>query len=200
MCATKAKGGGRKEGTIFKSDMPRVGLARSFSSPTGIARTHGKVGLTCPICGIRFERYAAWVRKVSGNCTCSRACAAEARKVRVITQCRVCGTEMELTPSNAVRVVTCSRRCSRLRRGDIHGVGEYIAAAKAVSDRGTCAECGSAVGPWVVRNLRPHGDVVFPEFDTRAAELWCRRCHLRGAAPLGAPARLAKQMNGSAAH
>lgn len=167
-----------------------------ISNLTSIRRTHGKTGMTCPICGIRFERYMSHLERV--DCpTCSVACAGMARRVRIITNCTVCGTAMEQTPSNAARITTCSKRCSSLRRtsgnplANPSSTAAYkVAAAKAL-EAGQCKICGVKHGPWSVVGIK----VEYSDGRTsllESGELWCRQCHLAKASTLGAQARRAQ--------
>jgi hypothetical protein len=169
-------------------------MTKELSNLSGLHRTHGMMYLTCPICFINFGRYASQIADVS-NPTCSYACAGKAREVRVFTPCMVCGVEMEQTPSEAARVVTCGTRCSRIRKslGNItpikpKGTKAYKDRVKAIQSISKCANCETTLGPWAIRGL---------EFDYSGEEpamvsdgyLWCRACHLKDVAPLGTPAR-----------
>ena len=164
-----------------------------ISNLTPISRTHGKAGMTCPICGIRFERYISHLARV-GCPTCSYACAGMARRVRIITNCRVCGTAMEHTPSDAARITTCSKRCSSLRRTGGNplvspsGTAAYKNAAAKALEAGQCKICGVKHGPWSVVGIKvEYSDGIASLLAN--GELWCRQCHLAKASALGAHAR-----------
>lgn len=169
-------------------------MAKELSNLSGLNRTHGMMYLTCPICFITFGRYACQVARVE-NPTCSYACAGKAREVRVFKPCIVCGVEMEQTPSEADRVVTCSKRCRFIRKTQGRGqpvrlgsTGVYRAAVKELYALGGCAKCATKIGPWAVRGLQfefVDGYAVMKS----SGELWCRACHLTDVAPLGTPAR-----------
>lgn len=169
-------------------------MTKELSNLSGLSSTHGMMYLKCPICFITFGRYACQVARVE-NPTCSYACAGKAREVRIFTPCIVCGAEMEQTPSEAARVVTCGKRCSRIRRssGNItpikpQGAKVYRDRVKDIQSLSKCESCETTLGPWAIRGL---------EFDYSGAEpvmvadghLWCRACHLKDVAPLGTPAR-----------
>lgn len=164
------------------------------SNENKLRTASGKIGLICPICGLKFATYAAWAKKVN-VCCCSRACAAEARKVRVITQCVSCGKDMEHTPSDAARITTCSKVCSTLRRVKGNGAplrnssaAIYQEAAKRISQSQECSSCGVLHGPWCVVGLQYRWDHGVPTM-VHDGELWCRKCHLDRASKLGVLAR-----------
>jgi len=179
-------------------------VMRGFNSKNGLAfQQTNKTGydesrymhLVCPICLTPYHRPPSHIARCKGVSTCSVACAVIARRVRVETHCVTCGKSMEQTPSNAVRVVTCSKECSTVRRiKDIatvkpYGLGVYIAKVKEIKSFSQCKNCGVEVGPWVVRGLgaavSPSGEVELDESD---AELWCRHCHLEKESPAASTA------------
>ena len=149
--------------------------------------------VSCPVCWTRFSRPPSHLSRASVS-TCSRACAAEARVVRVSTECVICGKEMSMIPSDVGKVTTCSTACSTLRRIKLGtrktSFAKYQKAAKRIRTRGSCQKCGTNCGPWVIRgmtsNMQENGTVTVNE---SGAELWCRHCHLKDIAHLGAPAR-----------
>lgn len=165
---------------------------KQISNLSSLLTTHGKTGARCPICGIHFERYACHLARAN-NPTCSRACAAIARRVRVHTKCTICNADMDQTPSNAARVVTCSKACSIIRRvkGEEpcpRNSAAYKKAARAIADRQKCAACGIGHGPWVVRGLHfSYSQGVFAIVSD--GELWCRTCHLAAILPRAVFAR-----------
>lgn len=149
--------------------------------------------LVCPICLRHFRRPYAWVKRVNVS-YCSRACAAEGAKVRVIRQCVSCGKDFELVPSQVHRYSTCSAKCSTLRRvarnrtgrpSSRHHFGAYRKRIEAIAAAEVCCHCGRRHGPWIVRDVRaelmPDGEVVV---DDHNASLWCRDCHLHDIQPL----------------
>lgn len=165
---------------------------KQISNLSSLLTTHGKTGCRCPICGIHFERYTCKLARVS-NPTCSRACAAIARRVRVHTKCTICNADMDQTPSNAARVVTCSKACSSIRRvkgenPSPRNSAAYKKAARDIAGRQKCAACGIEHGPWVIRGL--HFSYSQGVFDLdNDGELWCRTCHLAAILPLAVSAR-----------
>ena len=155
------------------------------------------LGFVCEICGLQFERFASAAKRHKSS-FCSVACANEARRVRIETPCIICGNKMSLQPCQIGKNVTCSKECSTRRRINTgkkwkitpSSFAEYKKAASAIKAREICCNCKITSGPWVVRNLEltvtDSGSVVV---NSSAAELWCKKCHLRDCAPLGAPAR-----------
>ena len=146
--------------------------------------------ISCPICGTRFHRPPSHVERNKNGTYCSRACAGEALKIRVITHCVSCGKEMELTPNLAIRIKTCSKECSTLRRtkgkiGKKYNLKPALKIIKEIKKRGKCEKCGATQGPWVVRGVI--GEVLetgVSVVKSNGAELWCRLCHLHGIQPL----------------
>lgn len=73
-----------------------------------------RVTVSCDNCGVPVTRRPS---QIKGKTTaCSKDCAGMLRRVRVKSHCVICGKEMELTPSNVVQVVTCSRTCQKMRQ------------------------------------------------------------------------------------
>ena len=176
---------------------------RGFINKTGVKLLNNSTGyhpnrkmpVSCPICGETFYRAPSHVARVAVS-TCSRACAAEASKVRVITHCVSCQVPMEQTPTNAERITTCSKKCSTLRRTKgskgtkPNALGVYIRAANRIVTKQECLKCQTNTGPWAIRGLDakllPDGSTTL---DESKAELWCRHCHLTEIAPSGPLAR-----------
>lgn len=169
-------------------------MVREISCLTPLSRIAGQVVLGCPVCGISFSRPYAWVKRAGVSC-CGRACAAKAREVRVETHCVSCGKSMSLIPSEVIRIVTCSKACSRIRRtlgkgfpSRKTGSSAYTHEAKAIAKAGECCSCQRTYGPWIVRGL---------EFKYEAGEatkvsdgvLWCQDCHMTDISPLGVEKR-----------
>lgn len=182
----------RKERKLNMVTPPKSGLMRSISNRTPISRSIGKLVFSCPVCGMAFEKPAAWAKRDDSH-HCGRACAAEARKVRVETHCVVCGEAMEKIPSEAGRVTTCSKECSSIRRRSENPRPQsftvYKDAAMKIAAPGVCQKCGATHGPWVVRGLKfAIGSHKEPTVDSDSAELWCKHCHLKELAPIGGEA------------
>lgn len=187
-------------------NLPHLSGVRVYhggSNKTDLSRTTGKLCFICPICKIEFLKPAAWAKRCQSHC-CSRACASENRKVRVITHCIICKIQMEKTPSNSLRVLTCGKECSSIRRRSLRGndprktkkssFAAYIKKVHEISKISICIKCGSECGPWAVRGLLVSLDATLaPIIDATHAELWCTICHLKSVAPLGSPVREAKK-------
>lgn len=114
------------------------------------------VTVQCMHCDEPFTRYACHVYR-RNRYFCGRGCTNEARLVRIATECRVCQKPMEQTPSDAVRVVTCSRECLSVHRSVEHPKNpyherQYRAAMMKAREASTCIGCGRTHGPWIVRN------------------------------------------------
>lgn len=192
----------RKERRLDKATPPKSGMVRSISNCTPLSRATGKLVFSCPVCGIAFEKPAAWAKR-DGAHHCSRACASEARKVRVETHCVVCGKAMEKIPSEAARVTTCGKGCSSIRRRSEtpkhQSFAAYKAAAMQIAARGVCKKCGTQHGPWVVRGLKfSIGDDKAPNVAANDAELWCKHCHLKDVAPAGGAANAHRLLTANA--
>jgi hypothetical protein len=170
-------------------------FSREISNQTPLARRAGKLSFACGVCGVVFEKPAAWAKRTN-NHYCSAACRIEGSKITVETQCVVCHATMLQTPSLAVRVVTCSKLCSSLRRRRGNTQGKSCAAYKKEARKlrslvGKCTACGTGHGPFVVRGAIVDISGV-PVVDMLGAEVWCRQCHMTDVSRLGVPARIAK--------
>lgn len=132
-------------------------IQRTISNKAGLSISSGKVSLSCPICGLIFERYACWAKRVNVS-YCSRACSAEGRRIEVEMQCRNCGENFTIKPSKVGIIFSCSIRCrdahtrknSKTKRKS--GWKEYKKAAQHFKSNGCeCRTCGTNVGPFVAR-------------------------------------------------
>jgi endogenous inhibitor of DNA gyrase (YacG/DUF329 family) len=173
-------------------------MAKELSNLSKLSRTAGMMYVSCPICGCTFARHTSHVTRVA-NPTCSIACAAKAREIRVFKHCTICSKEMEQTPSEAARVVTCSKRCSFVKKtkgkghpAKVHGSAIYLAAVKKLYAIGRCENCSTTTGPWAVRGLVFDYSQLEPRL-TSEGSLWCRFCHLKQVAPLGSIIREGKR-------
>lgn len=178
-------------------DTPPAGVfGGERNNVTPLRRSTSKLGFTCPICFVGFERFAAHAKRVKVS-YCSLPCAWKGREVKVETNCVVCNKQMLQNPTLASRVITCSKRCSSVRRRSKDVQPHFrkwaggIKAVKEMAALGKCRECGRTHGPWAVRGLK--FSLVDDELvvDKRDTELWCKDCHLKDVAPLGPPARVA---------
>lgn len=182
---------------------PAAGLSVHISSTKPISQSAGKVSLTCAQCGLHFERYACWIKRSNRTypACCSRACAAEQRKMfRVDVACSVCNAEMNLTPSALGKKTTCSKACSDIKkRGpqpNLKGNKASKDAIMKIAARGTCSCCGNNVGPWVIRGFDVSADEQGTlHINSEQATLWCRACHLTDLTPIAAAARIQQAMN-----
>ena len=180
---------------------PVGGMIKQLSNSSKLALNSGKVRLTCPICETDFVRHAAWAKRSDVN-YCGRGCASIGLMVRVECFCNVCKASMTLIPANVGRKTTCGPVCSSIKkrsRGAAptrnHNFAAYKRAMKEITDRSVCVECGTTVGPWVVRGLGVDiNDGDIPVANSKSASLWCKHCHLTDVAPLGAIVREKNKM------
>lgn len=70
--------------------------------------------LNCDNCGIEIRRPPSQCR--GKTIACSPSCRAILRRVRVKSNCAICGKEMEQIPSMVGWVVTCSDACQKMRK------------------------------------------------------------------------------------
>lgn len=166
--------------------LSKAGMGFELSNKSKLASSP-ECNAVCPICFIAFRRAASHLARV-GTAYCSTACRIEGRKVRIETHCVVCAVSMEQTPSDAVRVRTCSKKCSSIRRrvegqsrnnrSRFRGSPEVKMALSKVMAASKCAWCGADQGPWVVRGLVVSLLDDMPSADDNVAYLLCRCCHL----------------------
>jgi len=164
----------------------------SLNNLTPLAGAVGKLRFTCPNCGIVFERYACWAKRVNVS-YCSRDCSNEARRVRVQVSCVVCGEHYEVTPSNIGRKTTCGKLCSSKRRQSDNphpkSFNAYKDAIKLIASREVCSRCEVRSGPWMVRNIKSvFGDGVL-DVDSSKAFLLCQYCHFKEVGVVGGQSR-----------
>lgn len=185
-------------GNAFK-EVPRAdGLHREFSNSMKLETSRGKLKFDCPICGVVFERYACHAKRV-GASYCGAACAGIGRRVRVETTCVVCGKSYEATPTDAAKVVTCSKNCSSVRkrsrgRSPVEGRPIYAWAAvrklvREIAEHQKCSRCSREYGPWKVRGIRASTDGGKVVADGSQAFLLCEDCHLGEIAVIGGESR-----------
>ena len=151
------------------------------SNLTRLARSSAMVRLDCPICGICFERYACHAKRVNVS-YCSRACAAEGAIVRFDIPCRTCGTDFQIIPSKIGILHSCSVRCrDEYRRKNragkrCHGWKEYAAAAMQVRGKHNgCFDCGTNIGPFLVRYTRCEDGASVDEI-AKKMRVQCTKC------------------------
>ena len=115
-------------GTIFNHLVkPASGMSHERSGLTSLARTTGKIGLDCPVCGIAFERYACWVKRKK-VCYCSKACSDEAKRTPAEFACVVCAKKFICMPCEISRgsVATCSKECRSANRRALTFLGVLL--------------------------------------------------------------------------
>jgi hypothetical protein len=179
----------RIDHTAPPKHVARLGL----SNKTPLSRTIGMLHFNCELCGVVFEKPAAWAKRVSRH-YCSRECCSEDKKVRIHTNCRVCGVDMEQTPSEAVKTTTCGKICSSRRRRSgtprPHSFVAYKNEMVRIAKAGVCSQCGVQHGPWVVRGIKSELVVdAMLIIDHTSGSLWCRPCHFRTLGVVGGRAR-----------
>lgn len=106
--------------TSYRSD-PQAYCTRvcyKAHRPTQVAEW---VNRTCQVCGVEMQISGGNAQKLRRK-YCSRKCLGVANgrraagpRVRVVKNCKTCGTEMRVIPSLAERKTTCSRKCNALQ-------------------------------------------------------------------------------------
>jgi hypothetical protein len=96
---------------INRSPPPAGGMAKEIPAVGKLARTAGKIVMTCPVCLLDFERYLCHAKRVKVN-YCGRACSSVGAERKSVYACIVCSKPMLLNPSDSTRVSTCSTECS----------------------------------------------------------------------------------------
>jgi hypothetical protein len=172
---------------------PKYVAQLGLNNKTTLMRTIGMLGFTCPVCGLTFEKPAAWAKRSNIN-YCSRECSNEGRKVRIHTKCVVCGVDMEQTPSDASKITTCGKRCSSIRRRrgtpSPGSFTAYKSEMKRIAEAGVCSQCGVQHGPWVIRGIKSELVVdAMLIIDHTSGSLWCRPCHFHNIGVVGGRAR-----------
>lgn len=166
---------------------PKGGLQKEGSQLTGLARNKSKLPFNCDHCGMAFEKYACWAKRVKHN-YCSRACASAAKVIRFPKECVVCGVEMLLTPTLMKRVAACSTACMRKRRVttncNMRSSPDYTAIAKRLKKDATCDACGTKKGPWRVVGVKTWVEDGLACANGDEARLVCMPCHMRTLTPL----------------
>jgi hypothetical protein len=167
----------------------RVGVYREESNLTNLNESR-VMGLVCPICFNRFTRPPSHVARVNIS-YCGRACSSIGATINIAVNCSECGKEMLLKPNELPKIKTCSRRCNSLKKrkpgSNPQNISEYKDMARIIASKSKqCEQCGTKVGPFVVRGLcsgaHDNGD---PILDVSGAVVWCQHCHLSGIAESG---------------
>jgi len=166
---------------------PKDGLQKQGAQLTGLARNKAKLPFNCDHCGLAFEKYACWAKRVTHN-YCSRACASAAKVIRFPKDCVVCGTEMLLTATYVKRVSACSAACSRKRKTvtnvNLRSSPDYTAIAQRLKKNTICNTCGTTNGPWRVTGVKTWVEDGLSCANGDDAKLVCLRCHLKSVAHL----------------
>jgi hypothetical protein len=103
----------------YRDTTPVNGVkTKEMSCSTKIGRVHGDITINCDLCGISYETYACWAKRTN-NHYCSKACTSAAKEFKIKKACIVCGTEFDVTLTQAKRICTCSRKCLKKRRSDL---------------------------------------------------------------------------------
>lgn len=165
----------KHERSLGDTAPPVGGMLKELSSSTPLAGSAAKMYVMCLHCETGFFRFASHVRRRGKN-YCSVGCKNEGKKVRMHTKCVVCSKDMEQTPSDAARVITCSQECSSQRKRtatpkSLRGRSEYKEVVAKTAAIGICCKCEQTNGPWVVAGLTH-------EIDESRVRLFCRKCHL----------------------
>lgn len=97
--------------------VPATGLVRELSNKTKLARSKGKIHLNCDLCGLPFETYVCWAKRVNRH-YCSRACASEGKVTQVENSCAICNDVFltKKSDSELNRKTTCSEECRSKKR------------------------------------------------------------------------------------
>ena len=168
---------------------------------TKLATTQGKITLSCDLCDMEYETYACWAKRVT-NHYCSRACAGEAKRIEVPTNCVVCDKDMISTPSNLTKIRTCSYECFRLKKMSkikskkgYYNSLEYKQITKDFLKVSVCSKCEITHGPWVVQGIKTGlKENGLPFADGSDAKLVCKHCHLDGYASIASQAAQVKRL------
>lgn len=98
---------------------PASGVECELSNKTKISRTQGKIGLNCDLCGMPFETYACWAKRVNRH-YCSKGCASAGKVTQVENTCVICGdtflTQKNYKEGSRNKKTTCSMECRKEKR------------------------------------------------------------------------------------
>lgn len=100
----------------YRDTIPVNGVTtKSLSNPTPMSRSAGKIGMSCDHCGMTYETYACWAKRVARH-YCSKACANAGKETPIEKTCAVCGETFITTPAAAWKFSTCSKKCMSERK------------------------------------------------------------------------------------
>ena len=104
---------------------PAAGVEREFSNKTKLSRAQGKIHLNCDLCGMPFETYACWAKRVSRH-YCSRACASDGKITQVENTCVICGDTFITKKSDHEmnKKTACSTECRKEKRSRFMSAGQ----------------------------------------------------------------------------
>jgi hypothetical protein len=97
-----------------------IGLKAIIASATKIGHNWG-IEVSCDHCNIAFRKAASHAKRTAHN-YCGHGCASAARRKRMETTCCICGTALEVTPSDSVKYKTCSKPCEVERKKRLAGL------------------------------------------------------------------------------
>ena len=188
----------------YRDTVPLTNVSPGYRpNLTKLATTQGKISLSCDLCDMEYETYACWAKRHQHH-YCSRACAWQASRIEVPTNCVVCDKDMIVTPSDFLKIKTCSRECFRLKkmnpnkkRKGYYSALEYKEIAKSFLKISVCNKCGVTHGPWVVQGIKTGlKENGLPFADGSDAKLVCKHCHLDGYASIASQAAQVKRKEG----
>lgn len=99
----------------FDTENPIVqDIQEMLSNKTKIARSAGIIYLTCPVCGVNFERKASEAKR-HDNSYCGVGCAGLACRRQVLKSCVICEKKYTVRKSVSGAVTCCSKECRSKR-------------------------------------------------------------------------------------
>lgn len=168
-----------------KTKVTAGGKALSFgterSNLTKLSRSSAMVCLTCPVCGINFERYACHAKRYSVS-YCSMACRNEGQRIYTLIPCRNCGNDFAVIPSKIGKLFSCSNKCKGLQKrqkGVLFSSNwvEYKKAADLAKKSGCkCKDCGTIEGPFYARYVQADEGWSIEDISS-AMRVQCKKCY-----------------------
>lgn len=150
--------------------------------------------VSCFTCEKEFDKPACWVARTVRN-YCSKGCYdLEQRKASIRKNCKICGIEFLVAPSEARKFSTCSDPCYRAaktrennpnwRGGTSHDkrrmtAREYVEWRKAVyvRDDYTCQICGKRGGDLEADHIKPWAYYEDLRYEVSNGRTLCVTCH-----------------------
>lgn len=100
----------------YRDTIPLEGVTtKSLSNSIPMSRSAGKISMSCDHCGMTYETYACWAKRVARH-YCSKACANAGKETPIEKTCAVCGETFITTPAAAWKFSTCSKKCMTVKR------------------------------------------------------------------------------------